>query len=146
MIRTVYTSFLFCSAHIHFFLLLVYISLLFSLSLFLLLLLLSLLKIQPHTARTRHFRFSFLFSKSCSLCSYQQKISWGSLIFFHHMEREFFGLSSKNGAWTTMKDDAVNKSRDQGSIFPPFLLLLFCFYIKKKLCTSRVHMNLKVLH
>ncbi|KAG5007517.1 hypothetical protein GLYMA_09G174200v4 [Glycine max] len=29
------------------------------------------------------------------------------------MEREFFGLSSKNGAWTTMKDDAVNKSRDQ---------------------------------
>ena len=57
------------------FLLLVYISLLFSLSLFLLLLLLSLLKIQPHTARTRHFRFSFLFSKSCSLCSYQQKIS-----------------------------------------------------------------------
>lgn len=31
-----------------------------------------------------------------------------------------------------MKDDAVNKSRDQGSIFPPFLLLLFCFYIKKK--------------
>lgn len=28
------------------------------------------------------------------------------------MEREFFGLSSKNGAWTTMKDDAANKPKD----------------------------------
>ncbi|TKY44811.1 TIFY 6B [Spatholobus suberectus] len=28
------------------------------------------------------------------------------------MEREFLGLSSKNGAWTTLKDGAANKSKD----------------------------------
>ncbi|XP_027359045.1 protein TIFY 6B-like [Abrus precatorius] len=28
------------------------------------------------------------------------------------MEREFFGLSSKNGAWITMKEDGANKPKD----------------------------------
>jgi len=43
------------------------------------------------------------------------------------MEREFLGFSSKNSPWTTMKEDASNKPKDQGINFHLFLFSMKYF-------------------
>ena len=47
------------------------------------------------------------------------------------MERDFFGLSSKNGAGTTMKEDAANKTKDPGSVFFFFFVIFPHFFIEE---------------